>query len=72
MQMTRTSLWSGITRTRDLDITPEQIEAWEGGMVLQDAMPQLSPADREFLISGLTEEEWTAMAASADREERGH
>ena len=26
--------------------------------LIQDAFPQLSPAEREFLITGMTKEEW--------------
>ena len=32
--------------------------AWKGGMLIQDAFPYLSSADREFLISGLDEQAW--------------
>jgi hypothetical protein len=36
-----------------LDVTIEQLKAWRNGMLIQDAMPHLSPGDRELLISGI-------------------
>lgn len=61
MKITRTSKWSGITRTREFDVTQEQYDAWEKGELIQKAMPHLSADDREFIISGLTPDEWEEM-----------
>tara|TARA_R110000824_G_scaffold35539_1_gene111289 strand:- start:47 stop:250 length:204 start_codon:yes stop_codon:yes gene_type:complete len=58
MQITRKSMMSGVTRTRNLPVTPEQIREWEGGMLIQNAMPHLSMTDREFVMTGVTDEEW--------------
>lgn len=58
MQVTRKSLVSGITRTRDLPITLEQVAAFEAGALLQRAFPNLSDSDREFFKTGITDEEW--------------
>ena len=58
MKITKTSLLTGITRTIELDITKEQYQAWQNGELIQDAMPNLTAAQREFLISGATQEEW--------------
>ena len=58
MKITRTSMFSGVTRTLDLPITEEQIEAWNAGTLIQEAMPQLSAEDREFIMTGVTPEEW--------------
>ena len=60
MQITKTSMISGIKRTLELDITPEQIDRYQNGALLQDAFPNLSKADREFLKTGITDEEWQA------------
>ena len=32
---------------------PKEIEAWQEGKLIQDALPRLSPNMRELLISGL-------------------
>ena len=66
MEITRTSLWSGVTRTRDLNITAEQLAQWQRGMLLQDAMPQLSVAEREFFMTGMTQEEWQDLTRNED------
>ncbi len=61
MLITRTSRFSGITRTRELPITDAQLARWQAGVVIQQAMPHLSAADREFVLTGITAEEWDAM-----------
>jgi hypothetical protein len=58
MLIERRSLVSGLIRTLDLPVTEEQIEAWENGALIQDAMPNLTSAHREFLLTGITDEEW--------------
>jgi hypothetical protein len=64
MLITRTSTLSGITRTLDLDVTPAQVELYSaGGVLLQDAFPQLTMAEREFIKTGITAEEWDEMFA---------
>ena len=45
----------------DLNITPEQIEAWKSGILIQDAMPQLTASEREFLITGVIEKEFDEL-----------
>ena len=58
MLITRKSVMSGITRTRDIDVTETQLANWEQGMLIQNAMPNLSADDREFIMTGITAEEW--------------
>ena len=58
MKITRTSMATGITRTRDLPVTPEQMADWENGALIQKAMPNLSAGDREFVMTGITDDEW--------------
>jgi len=46
----------------DLPITQEQIDLWENDHVLiQNAMPQLTPDQREFLMTGYTAEDWAIL-----------
>jgi hypothetical protein len=49
---------TGTTRTLELDITVEQFENWQNGMLIQDAMPNLTPDEREFLMTGILPHEW--------------
>ena len=55
---------TGTERTREIDLTPVQLAAWEDGELIQDAAPHLSDTDREFLMTGITAEEWTAAFGS--------
>ncbi len=68
MKITRTSTYSGIQRTIDLNVTQEQIDAWENGALIQNVMPHLSADDREFLKTGITPEEWDEMWPDEDEE----
>lgn len=58
MKITRTSGLTGAINTRDLDITPKQYTQYLSGTLAQLAFPHLSADDREFLITGITPEEW--------------
>lgn len=58
MLIERRSLVSGVLRTLDLPITEDQIEMWEGGASVQDAFPNLTPSQREFMLTGITDDEW--------------
>ena len=58
MQITRKSIMTGITRITEMDITPDQLERIDKGEYVQNVVPNLSIDDREFLISGITKEEW--------------
>ena len=66
MDITRTSLASGITRTRDIPVTQEQLERWQQGGLIQDVMPELSVEDREFIQSGMTLAEWEQIGLEDD------
>jgi len=60
---------SGITRTKDLPISEEQVERWKNGEHIQNAMPHLSEADREFIISGIDGDEWDELFGEPEDEE---
>ena len=62
MIITRKSIISGTLYTRDLDVTQEQLVAYEDGALLQDAFPQLSADDREFIKTGISSLEWLQMS----------
>lgn len=63
MKILRQSTYSGKVHQRDLNVTKHQLLQWQVGMHAQKVFPFLSPGDREFLISGTTNEEWDKMAA---------
>jgi hypothetical protein len=58
MLITRTSQISGITRTKDIPVTEEQLQIWQNGAHIQNCMSNLSEEDREFIMTGITQEEW--------------
>lgn len=58
MTITKKSMMTGNLNTMTLNITMSQLEAWKGGVLIQQAMPDLSPAEREFIMTGTTDEEW--------------
>jgi len=61
MLITRTSPFSGITNSMEIAVTQAQLDAWESGTLIQDAMPNLSADEREFIKTGITAEEWDDM-----------
>jgi hypothetical protein len=61
MDITRRSPWSKTTNTWRLDVTEEEYSAWRNGMLIQEAMPRLNSAEREFLKTGLTNTDWFDM-----------
>jgi hypothetical protein len=66
MKITRKSPLTGITRSKEIDVTIAQILAWEEGELIQNAMPQLSADDREFVKTGITGEEWDQLFGGAE------
>lgn len=68
MLIARVSQLSGIPRILDLPITQEQLSAYESGTLLQEAFPNLCPADREFIKSGITDDEWQSIFEEEDEE----
>jgi len=64
MKVTRTSVLTGVTHTLEIPCTPEQLAEFEQPAqcrrYIQDIMPDLTPSQREFLISGTTDDEWNA------------
>ena len=58
MLITKTSILSGKTRTKEINVNQSQIDKWAAGMLIQDAMPNVSVDEREFIMTGSTPEEW--------------
>ena len=66
MKITRTSMFSGIERTLDLPITEAQIADWQAGGLIQNVMPELSADEREFIMTGVTAQEWAGEFGDED------
>lgn len=61
MLITRRSTWSEITRSKELPITDEQMRLYKLGELVEVCFPHLSLADREFVLTGMTQEEYNQM-----------
>jgi hypothetical protein len=68
MLIKRRSMLSMEVHEMEINVTPEQIERWERGMLIQDAMPHLTNAEREFIKTGITSEEWDKEFGTDDDE----
>ena len=66
MLITKRNQFTGKVHTMDIPVTQEQLDAWKSGVLIQRAMPNLSPDQREFLITGYTAEEWNAAFHNED------
>lgn len=58
MKITRTSMFTGKESSMELDITPEQEDAYKAGALIQNAFPNLTADERESYKTGVTPEEW--------------
>ena len=61
MLITKQSVMTGEKNTMLLPVTNEQINRWQNGELIQNVFPHLTPSEREFLISGVTPEEWDVV-----------
>lgn len=69
MKVTRKSPLTGIEQTRDLDVADEQLRRIQAGELIQRVLPHLSAVDREFIMTGYTEEDWDKMFPPEDVDE---
>jgi hypothetical protein len=61
---------SGKENTMELPITEADLLEYESGnLCIQDAFPQLNASQREFILTGITDEEWDNLFAEANAEE---
>ena len=66
MLIRRKDPFTGLYKTLDLDITQDQIDRWRAGEFIQDVMPNLTPSQREFLITGISNESWDKHVVNQD------
>ena len=62
-RLTRTSYLSGKPHTMEFDQYDQEefdrrLTMWKRGYLIQEAFPELSLNAREFIMTGITEEEW--------------
>lgn len=60
MKITRKSVITGTQRTRDIPVNPEDMVSYSSGLgSMDDLMPYLNYIDRDFILSGITQKEWS-------------
>jgi len=69
MIVTRKNIFTGQSRSLDLDVTQEQLNRWQGGEKIQNVFPHLSVDEREFLMTGIIGEEWNELTEELARDE---
>jgi len=60
IQVTRQSVITKKINTMELPITQEHLDIYEtvGDILIQDAFPNLDAEQREFILTGVTPQEW--------------
>jgi hypothetical protein len=58
MLIERKSMFTGKINVMDLDVTHDELERWMDGELIQKVFPHLTTDEREFLMTGITPEEW--------------
>lgn len=57
---------TGQTNTMAINTNANEYKLWSEGMLIQQAMPNTTTDEREFLISGCTPSDWDAMYPSEE------
>tara|TARA_R110000744_G_scaffold46911_3_gene103518 strand:+ start:12956 stop:13159 length:204 start_codon:yes stop_codon:yes gene_type:complete len=66
MLISNVSTLTGNTSEMEIDVSLTNLTDWQGGMLIQDAMPHISSGEREFIMSGITPTEWDVFAEEDD------
>jgi hypothetical protein len=61
MKIIRRSPITGKINEMELPVTQAQLDAWAGGVLAQNAFPHLTADEREFIMTGMTKEDWDLM-----------
>jgi hypothetical protein len=62
MLITMTSDMTGVTRTKEINMTQDQYDNWlYNNILIQHALPHLTDSEREFLMTGIVDEEWDSL-----------
>lgn len=69
MLIERRSPLTGRTNTMEIAVSTEQLLSWQSGELIQRAMPDLTPVEREFIMTGYTENDWAVMFPPDGEEE---
>lgn len=56
--VTKRSGFTGKYHTATLTLTDDQYSDWLAGALIQNVLPHLTAEEREFLMTGITPQEW--------------
>lgn len=65
-QVEMKSTLTNVVHVRIIDVDPKKLQDWRSGKLkgfVQDVFPELSADDREFILTGITQEEWDSAFA---------
>lgn len=68
LSVTRESILSQKTSTKKFMVFPDDVFKYNKGLHVQLAFPYLSANDREFIISGINENEWKETFGESEEE----
>ena len=73
IQVTRLSAITRKMNTMELPISQEHLDIYDtvGDILVQDAFPNLDKEQREFLISGITPDEWNNTFGEEEDDDEG-
>lgn len=70
MIIERKSPLTGNLNQMDLPVTQAQIDRWQNSdQLIQDAFPNLNAEQREFLMTGYTQEDWDTIFLPGEEDE---
>lgn len=69
MLIRKQSVITGDVHEIELDVTQAELDRHLDGELAHKIWPQMTPPDREFLISGVTPQEWNEAFRSEGGEE---
>lgn len=58
MIIKRKSPLTGKINILDINVTLSQMNKWDNGELIQNVMPDLTDDEREFIMTGMTAEDW--------------
>lgn len=63
MFVTRVSQLTGVKHTMEIPCSTEELTNWVNNrsLLIQEAFPNLNAEQREFILTGITPEEWKTL-----------
>jgi hypothetical protein len=68
MKITKQSLISGEIHTMEINCTQTELNNYNSGMLLQTAFKNATPDEREFILTGITPDEWNMAFGESDED----